>query len=448
MRATRPVVAALVSSPGRSAVLLGLLLGLAGTGTSAVTVALPDLARDLAVTPSTAAWIVSAYAVALAVATPLHGRLADMAGIRLPLCVGVVAMATGAAVAAIAPNFPVLLAARVLQGAGAAAIPALATALISARWQGADQAAALGRVAGVAATFSALGPLLGGGLEAVGSWRWAFVLPLLGVLAIPVLWRVAPTGGTGEPVDRVGAVLVALAASGLVLLIQSPSAGVLAAVVGAVLLVAGVPAVTAWVRHRPDGFLPRSIITNSTVLTSAFAAAAVPASWFALLLGVPLTAAAWGWTPLATGLLLLPAAVVGFVSPPIARVLLARLGARRSLALACPTAVVALLVAALGGAASSPVLLALAVALVTVAFGVGQPAMISAVGGAVPATQRGVALGIATLVFLVGASVGAALIGGLADIVGIPGAFLVLIVLPVAGMTTLLLNRAEVPTPA
>ena len=86
-------VAVRVIPSGRLAVLLGLLFGLAGSSTSAVTVALPELARDLDVTPSTAAWMVSGYTVALAVATATHGRLADMVGIRLPLCLGVTAMA-------------------------------------------------------------------------------------------------------------------------------------------------------------------------------------------------------------------------------------------------------------------------------------------------------------------------------------------------------------------
>jgi MFS family permease len=432
-----------VRSPGRSAVLLGLLFGLAGTSTSAVTVALPEMAGELEVSAATGAWMVSGYTVALAVATPTHGRLADMIGIRLPLCIGVGTMALGALVAALAPSFHVLMLARLLQGAGAAAVPVLATALISARWAGADQRGALGRVAGTSATLSALGPLLGGGLEALGGWRWAVAFPVLGALAIPALWRIAPASGTGERIDRLGAVLVALAACGLVLLIQSPSAGVVAAAAGAVLLAVGGPLLALWVRARPHGFLPREIVTNRTVLRSAFAAAAVPASWFALLLGVPLTAASWGWTPLATGALLVPAAVIGFVSPPIARVLLARIGPRRTIGLACPTAVVALVAAATGGAVGSPVLLALAVVLVTCAFGVGQPAMISSVGAAVPAAQRGVALGIATLVFLTGASVGAALVGGLAVVIGVPAAFSVLVVLPVAGVVALMLGGPD-----
>lgn len=432
-----------VDSPARAAVLLGLLFGLAGTSTSAVTVALPQLAGELGIGHATAAWIVSGYTVALAVATPTHGRLADMVGIRLPLVLGVGMMALGALAASLAPSFAVLIVARVLQGAGAAAVPVLATALVSARWAGPQQAAALGRIAGVSATLSALGPLIGGGLEAVGGWRWAVAVPVVGVLAIPALWRAAPALGSGERIDRWGAVFVAVAASGLVLLIQSPSAGATAAVVGAVLLVAGGPALALRVRLRPNGFLPRDIVTNSTVLRSAFAAAAVPASWFALLLGVPLAAASWGWTPLATGTLLVPAAVIGFVSPPIARRLLARLGGRRCIGLACPTAVLALVLAGLGGATASPALLATAVALVTLAFGVGQPAMISAVGAAVPAGQRGVAIGVATLVFLTGASVGAALVAGLADVIGVPAAFAVLIVLPVAGVGALLIGGPD-----
>ncbi|MHA6618342.1 MFS transporter [Pseudonocardia sp. DLS-67] len=430
-------------SPGRSAALLGLLFGLAGMSTSAVTVTLPELAGDLHVSAATAAWMISGYTVALAVATPAHGRIADMIGIRLPLAVGTGAMALGALVAALAPSFPVLLVARVVQGAGAAAVPVLATALVSARWSGSDRGAALGRIAGVAATLGSIGPLIGGGLEALGGWRWAVALPVLGVLAIPPLWRVSPTGGTGERIDGVGAVLVALAASGMVLLIQSPSSGVVTAAVGATLLVVGAPLLALRMRTRPHGFLPREIVTNNTVLRNSFAAAAVPASWFALLLGVPLAAASWGWTPFATGTLLVPAAVIGFISPAIARRLLDRFGARRSIALACPTAILALLMAAAGALVQAPALLVLAVMLVSAAFGVGQPAMISSVGAAVAPGQRGVALGIATLVFLTGASVGAALVGGLAGTIGVPAALCVLVVLPLAGLTALLVGGPD-----
>ena len=435
-------------SSARVAVLLGLLFGLAGSSTSAVTVALPEMAADLGIPASTAAWVISGYTVALAVATATHGRLGDMLGIRLPLCVGVATMGVGAVAAALAPSFPVLMGARVLQGAGAAAVPVLATALVSARWSGAEQASALGRIAGVAATLSAFGPLAGGALEAAGGWRWSLALPLVGTLALPVLWRAAPSRGSGERIDVRGAVFVAMAATGLVLLIQSPSAGVVTAAVGAALLLFGVPATIVHVRARPDGFLPREIITNGTVLRSAFATAAVPASWFALLLGVPLAAASWGWSPLATGALLVPSAAIGFISPRLARAVIERVGCAGDDRRRLPHRGAGPVGRGPGGSRWSPVLLAAAVALVTVAFGIGQPAMISSVGAAVPTARRGVALGIATLVFLTGASVGAALVGGLADVVGVPVAFCLLVALPVAGFATLLLGGRPTSEPA
>ncbi|MGH3899420.1 MAG: MFS transporter [Pseudonocardiaceae bacterium] len=427
---------------GRVGTAIGVLFGLAGTGTSAVAVALPELAAGLGVSAASTAWVISGYAVALAVLTAVHGRIADIVGVRGPLVIGIALMAVGALVAATAPTFAVLVAGRVVQGVGAAAVPVLGMALISARWEGAIQAKALGRVIGAATVLSSLGPVVGGALDAAGGWRWTLVLPVAGLLALPMIWRAAPTSGRQERFDVPGAVCVAVAATGLVLLIQSPSTGAVVAVVGVVLLATGVPAVLARIRARPDGFLPRAIVTNGVVLRSAFGAAAIPAGWFALLVAVPLVLAARGWSPLGVGLVLAPSALLGLVMPRVTGWVLPHWGADRTLAVACPVAVVALLAAALGAASGAAPLLVVAVASLTVAFGIGQPAMILAVSGAVDEAQRGVALGVATLLFLAGAGVGAAVVGGLGGVLGISGALSVLAALPVAG--TLVMLRAAV----
>jgi sugar phosphate permease len=92
-------------------------------------------------------------------------------------------------------------------------------------------------------------------------------------------------------------------------------------------------------------------------------------------------------------------------------------------------------------------LLLVAVVLNTVAFGIGQPAMTAAVSGAVPAERRGGALGVATLAFLTGAGIGAAVVGGLAAPLGIGTAVAVLVLLPILGVALLLGgNRTEHPT--
>ena len=101
------------------------------------------------------------------------------------------------------------------------------------------------------------------------------------------------------------------------------------------------------------------------------------------------------------------------------------------------TASVALLIAATGAAWISAPVLVLAVVLVTIAFGLGQPALSAAVGEAVEVDVRGVALGVATLLFLVGGSVGSAVVGGFGDVVGIPLSLAALAVLPVLGLIAL-----------
>ena len=429
---------------GRVAALVGLLFGLAGMGSAAVAVTLPAIAADLDLSTGGVSWVISLYALMLAVATAVYGRVADLAGIRLPLLVGVGLMAGSAVLGALAPSYELLLAARLLQGSGAAAVPVLGMAIVSARYDGSVRTNALGRVAGTAAAVSALGPLAGGLVEDLIGWRAVVALPALGLLVVPALWRAVPSEGTGARLDLLGAVLVAATASGLVLLVQSPSSGVVVAVVGALLLALGVPAATARVRHRPEGFLPMAVVREPVVVRSALAASCVPAAWFALLIAVPAVLAVRGWSPLQVGLALVPSAVTGFLAPKLAGPLLVRLGPARSLVTSGGTAALALVLAAAGAHLGSAVLLVGAVVLVTFAFGLGQPALMAAVGGAVPADVRGVALGIATLVFLVGGGIGSAVVGGIGELLGIDLSLLLLALLPVLGALALVPTlRAE-----
>ena len=103
-----------------------------------------------------------------------------------------------------------------------------------------------------------------------------------------------------------------------------------------------------------------------------------------------------------------------------------------------------LVVAVAGAAEHSATLLVAAVVGVTLAFGLGQPALMAVVGDSVAADVRGVAVGVATLVFLVGGGVGSAVVGGLGHALGMAGSLLVLGVLPMLGLLALLPElRAE-----
>jgi MFS family permease len=428
----------------RIPILLGLLFGLTGLGSASVAVTLPVIGSDLGVGVGDVTWTISLYALMLAVATPVYGRVSDLVGIRRPLLVGVALMSAGALAAAAAPSFGVLLAARIVQGAGAAAIPTLGVAALTHRYAGAVRGLALGRLAGMTAALSSVGPLVGGVVEEVAGWRAVLALPVVGLLVVPLVWRALTAEGTGATLDVLGATLVGLTAAGLVLLVQSPSTGIAVTVAGVGLLVLGVPAVAVHVRRRPHGFLPRAVIGNATVVRSAIAAGTVPAAWFGLLIAVPVVLVGHGWQVWQVGLLLVPPAVLSLVVPRHAGRLLDRIGAVRTLAIGAAMAGLALGLAVVAAAVVAPVLFMLATGLVTTAFGLGQPALIASVSTAVAVDVRGVALGISTLIFMIGASVGSAAVGGIGDAIGIAHSLALLAILPVIALVVLfpLLERS------
>jgi MFS family permease len=429
----------------RVSVLLGVLFGLAGMGSSSAAIVLPTVGEDFGIGVGVAAWTISLYVLMLAVTTAVYGRVSDLVGVRLPLLVGLGMMTSGALVAAFAPSYGVLLVARMFQGAGAAAIPTLGVALLSARYHGEVRALALGRLAGLAAAVSCFGPLVGGIVENAWGWRAVMALPILGVCVLPFLWRTLTGGGTGARLDVLGAVLVASTAAGVVLLLQSPTTGRLVTVTGLLLVLLGVPLVALWVRRRPHGFLPLEVVSNQTVVRSAVAAAAVPAAWFAQLVGIPAVLVGHGWEAWQVGTLLLPSAAFALVVPRYVGPLHARFGPARCLALSGVIATASLVLAAVGTALPAVWALVPAVILATVSFGIGQPSLSASVGDAVTHDVRGVALGIATLLFLVGGSIGSAAVAGLGDLVGVPGSLGLLVLFPVVGIAVLAPVLRRVP---
>lgn len=418
----------------RTSALLGLLFGLAGMGSSSASIALVPMAADLDVTVGVATWAISLYILALAITTALYGRIADLVGVRIPLLAGVGLMSLGAVIAALAPAFEVIVIARLLQGMGAAAVPTLGVTLLTTRYEGPIRGVALGRLAGVSAAVTCAGPLIGGIVEHTMGWRAVMMLPVLGTLVLPFLLRSLLGGGSGATLDLLGAFLVSVTAGGLILVVQSPSTGVLVAVVGLVLMLLGTPSVVWRVRRRPHGFLPRDVIGNGPLVRSAVAAAAIPAAWFALLVALPAALIEEGWETWQIGLLLMPAAFVALVIPPVTGRLIDTFGPFRTIATACAAAAAALVATGLGVYFVAPPLLLAAMVLTTVAFGVGQPAMGAAVGEAVTLEVRGIALGVATLLFMVGGSIGSAVVGGLGPPLGVPQALAVMTLLPLVGL--------------
>ena len=175
--------------------LIGLLLTmlLSSLGTSVANVALPTLARVFNAPFGQVQWIVIAYLLAITALIIGAGRLGDVIGRRRLMLAGITVFTAASMLCAVASSIWMLIAARALQGVGAAVMMALTLALVSGAVPKARTGSAMGLLGTMSAIGTALGPSLGGVLIASVGWRWIFLMNLpLGLLALLLVWRTLP----------------------------------------------------------------------------------------------------------------------------------------------------------------------------------------------------------------------------------------------------------------
>ena len=213
MNAARARLASLGSS---QYVVLGILcLGVFSTALdqTVVVAALPSVMVDLEI-PLTdldrAAWIVTAYLIAYTVAMPLAGRLSDVHGRVRMFQAALILFSIGSALVAVAPNFPWVVAARVLQAAGGGATVPIGLAMAVAAVSPERRGIALGLVAASAEAGSVLGPLYGGGIIEWIGWRWIFWLDVPQSLLLIALLAILPNrANPAAKMDYFGALALA-----------------------------------------------------------------------------------------------------------------------------------------------------------------------------------------------------------------------------------------------
>ena len=199
-----------------------LALGLAMiiVDTSIVNVAVPRIIIDLKITPSTAEWVNSSYALVFAAALITLSRIGDIIGQRTLYLVGTTVFASASVLAAIAPSGELLIAARLLQGLGGAAMAPSTQSIVNATFRGKDRAIAFAIYGSVIGGMAALGPVIGGWLTTNASWRWAFGvnLPIAIVAIVGTLLTVAETRTEqkGKGFDFGGVALITLGLAGIV----------------------------------------------------------------------------------------------------------------------------------------------------------------------------------------------------------------------------------------
>jgi EmrB/QacA subfamily drug resistance transporter len=193
-----------------------------------VTTALPSIREDLGGALHDLEWTVSAYTLTFAVLLMFGAALGDRFGRRRLFLVGISIFTGASAAAALAPGIDTLIAARAVQGAGAAIMMPLTLTLLTAAVPVAKRGMAYGIWGAVNGLAIASGPLIGGTLTEHISWQWIFWLNVpLGLALLPLArLRLAESYGTGAPLDITGTVLASGGLFGIVYgLVRGPADG-------------------------------------------------------------------------------------------------------------------------------------------------------------------------------------------------------------------------------
>lgn len=364
-----------------------------------VALALPEIRGDVDASGEGLQWVMNGYLLTIAVLVVTAGRLGDMFGRKRVFLLGTVVFAAGSVLSGAAQDQTMLIAGRVLQGAGAAPMLSLSLALVCSVFPASEQPRALGIWAAVSAVALAIGPLAGGLLIEL-DWRVIFWMNLpVAALGVAITAYAAPEStdpGSGTRIDWAGLAALSLGITAVVLaLVQSrgwsAAAAVALAAFGCVALVA------FWrLEHRvADPIVDFALFRNGPYFGASAAAFSLVGAYWALMFFQPqYLQDVRDHSPIASGLLILPVtAPMVFVSPFSGR-LIGRFGARRLMTAGMLFGLAGLLVLTQVDAASSFALVLSGYLLFGIALGLVYAPMSTAAMAAMPAEKVGIASGV------------------------------------------------------
>ena len=322
------------SRPGWALALTSVAFFMVVLDSLVVITALPAIHRDLGAGLSTLEWTVNAYSLTAAAGIITAAALGDRLGRRRVFAAGLLLFAAASAACALAPSVAFLVAARAVQGVGAAMVIPLSLTILTSAFPAERRGAIVGIMGGLGGLAVAGGPLVGGAVTQGLDWHWIFWINVpIGVAAAALAtWRLTESRGPAARLDLPAVGLVSAGAAGVVWgLVRGNEAGwtspeTLAALTLGVLLLA---AFVAWEDRVPEPMLPLGLFrrrafaaagaTAFLMSASIFSAAFLASQYFQLVLG---------YSPLGTGLRFLPWTATPVAVAPLAGMLSDRVGRR------------------------------------------------------------------------------------------------------------------------
>ena len=302
-----------------------------------VSTALPVIRVDLGASIEELEWIVNAYTFTFAVFLLTGAALGDRFGRKRMFMIGVTIFTAASALAALAPSTDWLIAARALQGVGAAIVTPLTLTILSAAVSRERRGVALGAWSGIAGFAVAMGPLVGGLVVEGISWQWIFWLNVpVGLLLLPLATQLHESHGPDRALDVPGVALGGLGLLGLVWgLVNGNADGwgspqIVGALAAGVLLLA---AFVAWELRSPAPMLPMRFFRDRAFSAANGASLFMYFGMFgSIFLLTQFFQTAQGYSPLESGLRVLPWTAMPMVVAPIAGALSDRIGGGRIMA--------------------------------------------------------------------------------------------------------------------
>jgi EmrB/QacA subfamily drug resistance transporter len=383
--------------------------------------ALPTISADLGKLADVS-WIVTAYVVAAAASTPLWGKLGDRHGRKRLLELSLVLFVATSAVCGQAQDITALIVSRAMQGIAAGGLMTLANAavgdLVSPRERGRYQ----GYIAAVFAIATVAGPLIGGLLVDHASWRWVFYVNLpLGVVAFAGLASRLPAGapreGQRQPLDAIGAALLAAGTTALMLACvwggqryawgSAPIVSLLAATV----ILAALLAVRT--RRAADPIVPFELLRSRAVAVASAGLFLATAALFSINVFVPLfLQVTTGASPTGAGLLMIPMMIGITASTTLAGRSIQRTGRYKRFPVA-GLALMTLALTALAIVTAHPSRVSVGICLAVFGFGFGMvgQVLIVAVQNGVDRSRLGTGMATTSFFRALGGALGAAVLG-------------------------------------